>query len=377
MNIGFIYNGDAKSIRNWSGTVLNMVESLESVGYKVDIIDKLNIPFKYYFILKKTLLKIIDKRIEYDRELLISKSYGNEISKRVSVSNPKVLVCCGSSFIAFINKKCPIIIWADISFNGLINFYPATSNYLLSTQKVGNEIEKLAFEKADYIVFSSDWAAENAIKLYNINENKVKVIPFGANIQVNRTKIDIENRINNLEFSELSLLFLGVDWYRKGGERAYQVTEELNRKGIKTTLHVVGCKALVKDKTFIKEYGFINKSTELGKSQLNDIFNTTHFLLVPSIAEAYGIVFAEASSFGVPSLSTKSGGIPTVVRDGINGITFSLDTNTEEYCNFIIDHFTNKEKYFKLAISSFEEYQNRLNWHSAGLEMKKLIDSLV
>ena len=32
-------------------------------------------------------------------------------------------------------------------------------------------------------LFSSDWAARGAIELYGADKNKVKVVPFGANIQ--------------------------------------------------------------------------------------------------------------------------------------------------------------------------------------------------
>lgn len=375
MKIAYIYNGDSQNIRNWSGTIFYIAESLKSVGYELNLIDNLKVNNKFLFLLKKAFYKLIGKRIELERELNVAQSYGNEISQRISDS--KLILSAGSAYIAYVKKTCPIIIWADISFQGFINFYPDTKNYANSTITNGNEIEKLAFDKADYIVFSSDWAANEAKRLYNLNDDKVKVIPFGANIEVNRSKSDIESILKHKDYSHLNLLLLGVDWYRKGGEKAYQVCKLLNERGIKTTLHVVGCKAEVDDKSFIKEYGFIDKSTLESKKQIDDIFAQTHFLIVPSIAEAYGIVFAEASSYGVPSIATKSGGIPSVVSDGINGITFSLDTNIEEYCNFIVEHFTNKEKYYKLALSSFDEYENRLNWHSAGLEMKKLIDTLV
>ena len=37
------------------------------------------------------------------------------------------------------------------------------------------------------------------------------------------------------------LLFLGVDWHRKGGDIALAVAELLNQKGIRTELDIVGC----------------------------------------------------------------------------------------------------------------------------------------
>ncbi|MEW6305327.1 MAG: glycosyltransferase, partial [Verrucomicrobiota bacterium] len=91
-----------------------------------------------------------------------------------------------------------------------------------------------------------------------------------------------------------------------------------------------------------------------------------HFLIVPSRAEAYGIVFCEASSFGIPSLTTNVGGIPTVVRDGLNGRTFPLDAPIDEYVAFIMRHMADRAAYRQLAMTTFGEFSSRLNWRSAG-----------
>ncbi|TSA49979.1 MAG: glycosyltransferase [Sphingobacteriales bacterium] len=44
--------------------------------------------------------------------------------------------------------------------------------------------------------------------------------------------------------------------------------------------------------------------------------------MVPSRAECYGIVFAEASSYGLPSVSTDTGGVSAVVKEGVNVFYF-------------------------------------------------------
>jgi glycosyltransferase involved in cell wall biosynthesis len=49
------------------------------------------------------------------------------------------------------------------------------------------------------------------------------------------------------------------------------------------------------------------------------------------------VVFAEASSFGVPSLATNVGGIPSAVKDGLNGKTFPPDADAEDYCDYVLN----------------------------------------
>jgi glycosyltransferase involved in cell wall biosynthesis len=98
---------------------------------------------------------------------------------------------------------------------------------------------------------------------------------------------------------------------------------------------------------------------------------------MPSKAESFGHVFCEASSFGVPSLATNVGGIPTAVRNDVNGRTFSKDAGFEEYCAYISNLFSNYSQYKNLALSSFNEYEVRLNWSVAGRTVKKLLSELI
>ena len=128
---------------------------------------------------------------------------------------------------------------------------------------------------------------------------------------------------------------------------------------------------------FCKSIGFISKSTQEGKKKLNKLFEESHFLIVPSEAEAYGLVFCEANSFGVPAISRKLGGITTIIKDNINGITFEKNENKNEYINYIYHLMNNYDKYKKLCLSSFNEFKTRLNWDTAGEKVKELIEEVL
>jgi len=172
---------------------------------------------------------------------------------------------------------------------------------------------------------------------------------------------------------------MGVDWDRKGGELALKVAERLNAEGLETELRIVGCEPKTNRKlpSFVKELGFIDKQSQSGIDYLNRLISESHFLILPSLSECYGIVFCEANSFGTPCLSTNVGGIPTVIRNDINGRIFSLQTSEEEYANYILEHFIDYEQYLELAYSSFNKYKQRLNWPVAVQSMNKLLKRLL
>ena len=47
-----------------------------------------------------------------------------------------------------------------------------------------------------------------------------------------------------------------------------------------------------------------------------------------------------------------------------------------EYCAYIVDFFVDYSKYKDLALSSFYEYQSRINWRVAGQIVKELMIEL-
>jgi glycosyltransferase involved in cell wall biosynthesis len=79
----------------------------------------------------------------------------------------------------------------------------------------------------------------------------------------------------------------------------------------------------------------------------------------------------------VPSLATNVGGIPTAVRNDLNGRTFAINADAREYCSYISNLFFNYAQYKDLALSSFNEYESRLNWSVAGRTVKKLFEELI
>jgi glycosyltransferase involved in cell wall biosynthesis len=280
--------------------------------------------------------------------------------------------------MAFLKTNCKKVYCSDGTFAGMIDYYSCFVNLCNRSLREVNIIDKNAFENCDLLLFPSDWAANSAINGYNINSSKVKTIPFGANIEEKYSDVEIKNIIKNRRTDRCNLLFIGVDWERKGGNIALEIAKELHSQDINVYLDIVGIKKMpVSLPDYITNHGFISKKTVEGKNKLIKLFEDAHFLVLPTRQECFGIVFAEASSFGVPSITTKTGGVETAVKDNINGMTFALSEPAKKYADYIKKLFTNHEEYEKLCLSAFNDYKTRLNWDVAGKEMTKAIIEII
>ena len=374
MKIAYVTTYDSSDINAWSGLGIYILKALQNNGFQTEIIGNLRKKSRFIIKVKNVLYsKLLNKRYLKERSPSFLKNYATQVETALKNIDCDVIFSPGTIPIAYLQSEKPIVFWTDTTFAGMVDFYPEYSNLCSETIRNGNKMEQLALSKCRLAIYSSEWAAKTAIENYDVDPGKVKVVPFGANISCERDFQEIDSMIRNKKMDICKLLFVGVDWVRKGGEKALAVAELLNRRGIKTELHIVGCNPPTNLPDYVKLHGFISKNTEDGVIAFDTLMAQSHFLILPSSAECYGVVFAEASSFGLPSLATRVGGIPTAIHDGKNGQTFALDESPETYCDYIERFMSSREAYYELALSSFKEYSERLNWSSAGSKVHKLI----
>lgn len=378
MEIAYATTYDALNVRNWSGSGYYLSKSLKAQQNEIRYIGNLTNKRELYLNLKKLCYLSIGKKFLKDRDLFRARDYARQVSERLSPS-ADVIFSPGTLPIAFLETKKPKVFYTDSAFGGMVNYYKEFTNLSEESIRNGHAIEQLALDTCSLAIYSSEWAAQTAVDFYNISRDKIAVIPFGANIECTRSEQDIRALVASRSRKVCKLLFLGVDWKRKGGDLALEVARRLNAAGIPTELHVAGIRKLPSRSmpSFVHSYGFISKSSAAGRSLLDKLFSESHFLLVPSKFEAFGVVFSEASSFGLPSLSTKTGGITTAIHDHVNGITFNLNADPDEYVGYMQNLFLHPADYEALSLSSFRDFKERLNWEVSGKKMHDRINALL
>jgi glycosyltransferase involved in cell wall biosynthesis len=376
LSVAYATTYDAADVSNWSGLGYYIAKALELQSIQLSYVGPLQREYELAHKAKKWLiLKLLRKKYLIDRAPRILQSYARQVERSLASLRYDAVVSPGTAPLVHLETSKPTAFWTDSTFAGMLGYYEAFSDLTQESVEHGCRAEATVLARCRLAIYSSEWAARSAIERYPQFAEKVKVVPFGANITCNRSGKEIKELVKRRASKTCNLLFVGVEWHRKGGDIAVQVAEHLRKEGLDTTLSVVGCSPSTKVPEFVKLHGFISKRTPVGRKQLERLFEESHFFLLPARAECFGIVLAEANSFGIPVLTSEAGGIPTIVRNDLNGRRFpNLDVSAMASC--ILDLTSNPQRYADLALSSFREYETRLNWRTAGRQVKDLLTSV-
>jgi glycosyltransferase involved in cell wall biosynthesis len=380
MKLAFATTFDARDVSNWSGTPFYMANAFTKMAVDIELIGNLSRRLPANFKLKQFWKNLACGQRESPRfNRVAANYYSQQLADKLQRLNVDAIIAPQINPIAYLDSKQPCVLWTDALYASLLGFYPGFSRHSASSIKQGNIITKECLARCRLAIFSSDWAARSAMEIYGVSQEKIKVVPFGANLDTQPTLEMVRAALTKRSRATVKLLFLGKHWERKGGDIVFNAAKALHAAGQAVELNFVGCQppAGIEIPAYIKCHGFISKKTAAGMEKITRLLLESHFLFVPSRAEAYGIVFCEANAFGLPCLTSPVGGIATVVKDNINGMKFALDAPAASYCAYIMDLMQNYSRYEELALSSFHEYETRLNWRVAVGAVKQLITEVI
>jgi len=366
MKIAYLALNDPLDKRSWSGTTYYIAKALQKNGNDVDFLGPIKLPKwldKVLRAMAKTTRIIFRKEYITKYSLLLSWYSSRQFTKKLRGKTYDCICApAASAELGFLKTKLPVIYITDATFELVSNYDYGEFNKMSWFSKVeGNLLERNALKKSSAIMYPSLWAAESAVNDYHISNEKVFIAPFGANIDLIPDKKIIFQKLEN---KQLTLLFLAVDWERKGGNIAFDVLKFLQyTHGIKAKLIVCGCEPPSHmSHPDMEVIPFLDKNKKEDYEKFVDIMSSAHFLLVPTRADCSLLVGCEANAYGVPAITTDTGGVSEIVKDGVNGYCLPYSADGSTYAALIAELFINEEKYKNLISSSRQRFDEHLNW---------------
>jgi glycosyltransferase involved in cell wall biosynthesis len=374
--IAYVTTHDAHDVHAWSGTVNAIAQCLAGAGFELDLMG-LRAPARLRTRAMKLAWRTASTKLMRDREPLVTRGYAAQAAQRLKSVDHDIVFSPGTVPIGYLETSRPIVLWTDATFDGMVDYYEAFTGLSRRTLRNGHALEQSALDRCNLALYSSEWAANSALEHYQVDPRKVHVVSFGANMSDGPSREDVLTAIDGRDPGRCALLFVGVDWERKGGEVAVAAAEAMNRAGMRTELHVVGCMPPRRLPSFVNVHGFISKREPAGRQQLAALYARAHFVIGPSDADCTPIAFGEACCHGVPLLVTDTGGVGSLVRNGVNGHLLPPGASGDAYARIALDVMRDPNEYQRLALGARHEYETRLNWDVAGVRVRELIAAVI
>jgi glycosyltransferase involved in cell wall biosynthesis len=380
VRLAYITTYDPRDRRNWSGLGYAIMRALVDQKITVDPLGPLQTKCKMIGRLKGAFYrKLFGSGFEYERGSVPTCGFAREINVKLYDNNYDVVLSTGSIPVSRLQCRQPIVIWADSTFASYIRHYGLVRTLSRETIRAGHVTERHAYGRSSLLIFASEWAAKSAIADYGVDAAEVKVVPFGANFENPPNRQAVFESIYVRPPDRCQLITIGVDWNRKGVPRTIELSNILNNRGIPTTLSIVGCypPVGVSVPEFVNVEGFIDKHTVNGEQKISQLLLSSHFHVLFSTAEAFGVVFAEANAHGVPNIASDVGGIGTAVVNGCGGQRFNLGSSLSEVADYIERFIKDRPAYVSMALRARREFDERLNWDVSGAQVRRYLYEIV
>lgn len=374
--IGFVHQGDGRAVSSWSGTPYFMARALERhLGPVVHLK-----PLPDGAVRLARGLAHVQRRLTGRISLahcnpLVAAASRREAARKLRSARADIAFApAASSFASGVPRQIPLIYSSDATFRGVVDSYPEFSNLSRASRRLGERLERAAIARADLLVYPSEWAAESAVRDYGAERSRILVAPFGANLDTLPQAAPSEPRCGGA----LRLLFVGKEWERKGGDTALEALAALRRMGRAATLTVVGCiPPGAGTVAGLEVAGFLDKADAGQRRRLDGLFANADFLLMPVRAECYGIVFCEAAAHGLPQIATATGGVPSIVEDGVTGRLLPPGSSGEAFAEAIVAAVADREAHAAMRGASRRRSEQVLNWDRWGADVARAARGLL
>jgi alpha-maltose-1-phosphate synthase len=172
------------------------------------------------------------------------------------------------------------------------------------------------YASMDLIFTMSEYLRRSFIEDFGVPESKVVIIGGGVNLP------EIPEVRHEKDYSTQQILFVGVEFQRKGGPLVLEAFRRVRAARPSATLHIVGPRRLEdigKLGDGVKFHGFLDRNDPAQGAVLRRLFSDAVLFVMPSLYEPFGIAPLEAMTYQVPCILTNRWAFPEMVEPGLSG----------------------------------------------------------
>ncbi|MFQ6173015.1 glycosyltransferase family 4 protein [Oryzobacter sp. R7] len=361
MRIGFLTPWSLDDPDSWSGILTPMVAALRREAEVVHV----PVPDVPHHLLDRAATRALGAlRRGYlpGHGLATSRATGPAVAEAVAAARVDVVLSvAASSTLAFADLDVPVVEVSDATFRLLVGYYPLFSSLSAPARWQGEALGRRTARRAAGFLLASDWAAASLVDDYGVDPSRVRVSPFGPSV------VATEPSRGPWPGEPLRVLFVGSDWTRKGGDVALEVVARLRDRGVRNVLTVVG------DAPGLPSG--VRRVGRVRRSRMRELYAAHDVLLEPARANAGGVTLTDATASGLPVVAARTGGVPSIVEDGVTGFLVDPDDLVAGSVDALA-RLTDHERWRTMARASRDRGATVLSWATWAGAARELCDEV-
>lgn len=371
MKFACVTINDLRDIRRGSGTFHSLAKELQRQGHDVHYVG----PFEAigFPILTRAFRRLAiasGKRYRSWQDPFIGRRLCRAVEQDLTRLDYDVLLTRDYTITAYTRTHKPMVLYSDSVFP--FDYAANTHPFLVNLDPVSvfwcHRIVRRALQRVNLALFAPQWAYQEALKYGVISEDRMGVVPSGANISPPAKETVLTRCFQkNVDAKSLSLLFVGKRWAGKGGGVAVDTVTELNRRGIKARLEAVGSEPdRPVDEAMVRIHGLLDKAVPKQMEKLAALYASSDALILPTLGEGFVNTALEAAAYGLPVLSYQVQGVVDAVRNGETGILLPRGAPGSAFADAVEQWFWHPANYDVMSRQARDYFDTTVNWQRAA-----------
>ena len=225
------------------------------------------------------------------------------------------------------------------------------------------EIERGIYHNATVNFTRSSNISESLREQYGIPDSKIVLAGVGNNVVIE------DSPLNNYNYQNKNILFVGIDWERKGGPDLLLAFEKVLERHPDATLTIVGASPKIN----VKNCNIIGK---VPLEEMKQHFQKASIFCLPTKMEPFGVAFIEALYYKLPIVATNVGAIPDFVKPGGNGYLIESG-DVASLIGYLDSLLSDPLKCKTFGLNGFLLAKANYNWDKVAEKMSNTIRKFV
>jgi len=224
-------------------------------------------------------------------------------------------------------------------------------------------LERQVYHDADRIFVMGENTSSSLIEQYGEDPARVRCIYGGQNTD------SVKPPLDNNDYCNQTVLFIGVEWERKGGPELVTAFTQLAARLPKARLRIVGTSPKISHPQ-IEVLGLVPVE------RIPALIAQACVLCLPSRYEPFGIVVLEAFAQKVPAVVTRVDALAHLVKEGVTGRVVEPG-DTAALAAALEDLLLHPEKCRAYGEAAHSFAAEHFTWESVGLKIRYEVDAFL